>query len=293
MLHFLWHNHQHGFHRYEQFIDHIKFTPRDFNKSINEQNLLKNITWLFRINLVVIGFKKTSNVHKIQCKTHCICYTAFYAFQNPYFTLNIINATAKFILFKHGGKSYSTLLPIFNIQPLLSTHVVSCLSQLNLSNEYIHNLLQNKCHFDKTFNLFIYTSYSFVNRYTSLFKLKIGHFEAKQKTNNSVILFVTPELQEFSFWVVKLMPCAKFSSLQRAVFIDSIQHVPEGDRINHQKKNQIDKILNQENCICDHEHTKRILLESNQKMFKPLAYGKKQHKYLMEHLGMYVFLSNT
>lgn len=197
----------------------------------------------------------------------------------------MVTPVTTMIIYRHAGHQYFNLLPFSTLKPILSKHIMHSSSQLPVSKHYLSKLLLNKSEFNYEFNLLVYSSYSYEKRYSSLFKLKIGHF-SKHPNLPLIAVFLTPLLHQNEFLATKLTPPPiKCLFSQRTTQLDSIHHIPEGNRIKQRAKHKSEEILNQEKCICAHNMTQRIFLESNHKMFKPLAYGKKQHKYLYEHLG--------
>ena len=265
----------------ETMIEHIKLTPRTWNAKTNTVHILKYITWTLNLNINLLTFKMVNNEHVLA-----------YKFQNTIIKtkvlpLNSINPF-NFILYK---KKYYVLHSNFN-------SLIPCLININghdslTINDYLMTTntvkaILNNEPLNLPFSINIYTSYGFVQtswpkHIQSNF---IGHYQCKENSNIFNI-FVSPLLQANSFLFCLLtnnFDNIKF--LKKNIFVNP--HTVEGKQIHQttttaqEKNNQT--LLTQENCICDHPETERII-GPKLTSFKPLASKSQQKLFLYENLG--------
>jgi hypothetical protein len=278
----------------EEIIDKIKHTPFDWNSNIDWKLLLQHITYKFSININIVGFKLSK--YHFQCKRHTnLCYFPYYIFQNTFIKFfNISNQFETINLLFFNKKYYilhKTLTPC-----LINYPIINNIQNKNIFITYhdIDNIL-NKKKVNLTFNIFLYTSYNFLSK-KSINQLQnnlIGKHFFSEKAE-SFNLFLTPYMEQNKFYISVLsdiaLPNNQFNLKPN---FHSLRSLNEFKRISN-KQNQeqnLEKTLNQEFCICDHDTTQRIFLPPNNS-YKCLTSTESQKFFLYEHLQAFNLLNN-
>jgi len=275
---------------FDNFLQTLKLTLRDWKNDTDFIYALKYFTWTLGININILTFTKCRHIFK--CSLHSDCFLIIYKFQNPF--MKIFNnpnlKTINFFFYKNN------------------------LFQLNTSGHHLHpylinQLLVENLIFDNTlitiadllliinqtftgsfpFSIKIFTSYSFVStrctkQITNNF---IGDYQSSQ-SDETVWIFLNPWLfpNKFSIGLLSMDQKTKLTFSKKNFF--STVHVNEGTKIADIKNQQLNEqatILNQEYCICEHPltqivHSKLINLNT-----KHLASPMDQKYFLLENLG--------
>ncbi len=276
ILHYIWHNTKHSFTQYDELVEQIKFTSRQENNKVNnnrERQLLINITWIFHLDITIIGFRKSRQL-LCSCQDHLnLKQYPFYIFQNP--ILSLTENCDKLIILSTNDNFY--IYYSDNIQPLLinkpsKEHIT--FKNVLITHNHILDILQ-KSNLQLPFNVNIYSTYYYV-KFTAVNQISgclIGQF-INENNKNTLNIFVTPHLQRKHFHLNTVMNI-KLKRIFDPKFICSIKHVPEINKLYQRKleKCEIDnkELLNQEHCICDHPSTTGIFLHPKHKMFRPLG----------------------
>jgi len=270
LLHYYWCNVKHQFQTYDELVECIKLTPREWNKNIHQEELLRNISWMLNYDINIIGFKRTAFLNETDCcETHgSMCRYSYYIFKNPILSYkkkdsNIANVSIviyakQMYLFIHS-----------KLKPLLINkfpEVIDC-----ISNEKIVSIIQNK-EIEHSVNVNIYSSYHYIrsNYVKSIGKLLIGQYYNKNNTN-TLHLFFSPHPVCPGFYLNLLHNMSNISLKG----LGAQKNITEGTKIFQQKKLQSElegkSIDNQEHCVCDHPSTSQLMLLPAYKSFKPLG----------------------
>ena len=72
------------FKNYQEMVEMIKLTTRQWNKEIVNQKIFKQVSTIFNVNINLIGFQNSKSLkEKPLCEHEKICYIPIYKFQNP------------------------------------------------------------------------------------------------------------------------------------------------------------------------------------------------------------------
>jgi hypothetical protein len=253
------------FKNYQEMVEMIKLTTRQWNKEIVKQKIFKHVSTIFNVNINLIGFQNSETLkEKPLCEHKKTCYIPIYKFQNPivklvltkdnYFTpLHIIEYEKKFYIFN------VLLNPQFN-PFLIKDKPVSNLifAGEDISHSLIWDVLQSKP-MKKPFSIVIYSAYSLVNSFQTkrISSLPLGFYSAETETFPILYVFISPHLEQPTFETFQIFQNTK-TSLPNLKTIFSTTHLTEGEKV-FQSSSNIDKdLLDQEFCICEHPDTKRF-----------------------------------
>jgi hypothetical protein len=112
------------FKNYQEMVEMIKLTTRQWNKEIVNQKIFKQVSTIFNVNINLIGFQNSKSLkEKPLCEHKKICFIPIYKFQNPavklVLTKNNYFTPLHIIEYKNLFYSFKPLLnPQFN--PFLS-----------------------------------------------------------------------------------------------------------------------------------------------------------------------------
>lgn len=263
----------------ETMIEQIKLTPRTWDaKKSNMKYVLKYVTWTLKININLLILKKLKNE-----------YVLVYKFQNPIIKTKFtpVNTMSPFNFILNKQKIYvlnsdfNSLIPcLINMDAYYSFTINEHLITANT----VQTILKNEP-LNLPFSINIYSSYDFTQPdwKKNIQSNFIGQYHCKE---NSVILniFVSPLLQANSFLICLLTNDFDYIEFSNKNIFGN-PHIVEGKQIptmTHEATNQ--ELLTQENCICDHPETERIITPK-QTSFKPLATKSQQKLFLYENLG--------
>lgn len=237
--------------------------------------MLTNITWIFQIDVTIIGFKKNLKKPLCTCQQHSQCQISYpyYKFQNPVVKLLKSYSKLNIIFYQNNYFYYDQE----DLRPMLinklSNEVIT-FENITISNNHILDIL-HKAELNLPFCVNIYSAYYYVrqNSTNQISNCLIGQYVA---TNNSKVLqlFITPHLQKNTFHLNTVMNIVS-NSLYDQKIMCSTKHITEKIKIFQRKKEQSEidnkNILNQDQCICEHPSTTGLFLKSQQSMFKPLG----------------------
>jgi len=261
-------------------LNKIQLTPRICNNKLNEKLIVQHLTWIFNININIIGFKRTRTYGK--CKIHYNCSFPFYIFQNTFIkllskTIQVPNITIIYYLKKYYLINNNDI----NIMPHLVNFQMSNKLQFEkniITKEHVWNILENKSIYFP-FNINLYTTYKYV-RYPSQQKIIQQNLIASCNnsfSNKTLNIFITPHLQNNSFSFGILVNFINIKTLNKFENY-TIPHMQEGRKI-YQTENDSQPIpLNQEHCLCEHPTTQRIFFPKKDVFSKPL--GNYIYKYI-------------
>jgi len=275
LLHFYWSNANHNFKSYEELTECITLTPRQWNKTSFQTDLLRNISWLLNYDINIIGFKRTNLLNSVpNCTTHnLMCRYAFYIFKNPILKL-FKNCICSIIIINYAKKHY--LFVQANLNPLLINMPPD--NNCCISNADILKILQRTPNTELNINVNIYSSYNYVrNNFIKHIEKNLIAQYTKSSTANTVHIFYTPHLTTstmFNLNMLNIQPSQVPIYDHR--YLGSRKTITEETYVykNTGKNNtEYKTIQNQNFCICDHPTTTQLLLLPPYKSFKPL--GKK------------------
>ena len=286
MIHYIWNNYEALQRKYvsmEQMIEHIKLSPRIWNSQKNIIYVLKYFTWTLNININLLCFKRI-------CIHHDNCYVLSYKFQNtlmktrhqPVNTNNPIN-----IVF-HEKKYYVLSPNVDNYIPCLikmSSSPSILLNGHTITTSVIKNIINNPP-VDLPFSINIYTSYGYVQQSSTkqIQQQLIG--QSKSSTSSEIFhIFLTPLLNTQSFLICSLKNNFDENNTFNIKNTFENPHITEGKTVNEKDSIKKEQLLNQENCICDHEETQRFI-SPTLNSFKKLSSSSQQKFFLYENLGM-------
>jgi hypothetical protein len=150
-----------------------------------------------------------------------------------------------------------------------------------ISSFNVHDILMKQNIIDYPFNINFYTSYSYISQtYLKQINYIGGYFQSKDLS--TFHLFLSPDLQNNFKMCFITFPATltKNTTIQNY----SLQHIVERKKIKlENKQNKVERVLNQESCICDHPQTQRIFLPANNS-FKSLTSINSQKYFLYENL---------
>ena len=139
----------------DEIIEKIKHTPFDWNSKIDWKLILQHITYLFDININIIGFKLSKNF--FQCEKHLnLCYFPYYIFQNTFIKFFNTSNVFKTINLLFYNKKYYILKNSNLLQPSLINYPI--IKYIKIDNDYItqkviQNVLKNN-HVNYSYNIF-------------------------------------------------------------------------------------------------------------------------------------------
>lgn len=245
---------------YEQMLGQLKLTERQSNNSSVTKSL-QHITWTLNININIIGFKHTKYV--CQCQQHSSnCYYQYYIFQNP--LVKLLTSTLSITIMQWKHKFY-----IYNADQL-HPYLINKQNDYNIpfSASSIWDILHN-IPIALAYNVILYSSYSYIRK--SSVRLLQNSIIAQYKCNNdsntqTIHIFVSPALTKDKIRL-NMLDCPSIPSSRS---MGPVSHVHESMYLKKRQRQQIDKIQNQEFCICQHPKTARMFIPTK-KHFKPLG----------------------
>jgi len=275
---------------FDNFLQTLKLTLRDWKNDTDFIYALKYFTWTLGININILTFTKCR--HIFNCSFHSDCSLIIYKFQNSF-------------------------MKIFNNPNLKSINFFfykNNLFQLNTSSHHLHPYLINQLLFENLifnntlitiadllliinqtftgsfpFSIKIFTSYSFVSTRctTQITNNFIGDYQSSQ-SDETVWIFLNPWLDpnKFSICLLSMDQKTKLTFSKKNFF--STVHVNEGTKIADIKNQQLNEqatILNQEYCICEHPLTQIVHSKLKNLNTKHLASPMDQKYFLLENLG--------
>jgi len=247
---------------FADFINFISFTPRtSFNPKNDLNDILKYLTWTLNINITISTFQKVKiNKHKNQ-------FVLRYKFQNTlvkllrqpqqYKSLHILLFKKKQYIFKHS-----------NMFPLLLNNTPQneiYFDNVTITAQNILDILQKKNEIVYSFNINIFTAYSFVTQNSKqITNTMIGQYIVNLRKNtcatteiDNLNIFITPHLENMYINFINIIEVSASSPLlnilnKQNLFVNTLK--PEGDKTTF-VKNKKENILNQNFCLCDHPNT--------------------------------------
>lgn len=277
----LWIHHRQNecsFKTYQELIERVKLTPRQWNSSTNINQNLKYLTWALGTSINLIKFKK--KINKLQntfpCSHTSNCFMPIYQFHNPYTKL-VQKKQSNFSqinILEFNSHYYS--LPSDSCYPVLINKVSNFNFDLISKNDIQHILYGNQV--KSPFMVALYSTPSYIRtQYTNIINQNIIGV-LKNNATQILHLFLTPHLNGTDFDVYQLETLNHFDhkSFNQKNYL-SCTRSTEGN-INLKMTNNTNKnILNQEYCVCDHLDTARYFAPTSSS-FKPLGEFKK-HSY--------------
>jgi len=277
----LWHESKHNFDCYEELVNKIKFTAREWKLQKDRIALLKNISWIFHLDITIIGFCHRRVL--CTCKHHFskMCVQPYYIFQNPLLKI-LKQQNAQMSIIIHNDNFYlnsGDCLKPFLLNKLPNDPSTVTFNNFAISSTVIVDIiLKNKvlplC---IPFNVHIYSTYTYTNvtSVKHITKHLIGQY-LNNDSSDHLHLFITPHLSNLNLYVNVLMNIKNPLIYDKKTLIgSSIFHFTEMNKIYTRKKKQEEHqnktVLNQEHCICDHSSTTAVFLSKPTKMFKPLG----------------------
>jgi len=253
------------FKNYQEMVEMIKLTTRQWNKEILNQKVFKHVSTIFNVNINLIGFQNSKSLkEKPLCEHKKICFIPIYKFQNPavklVLTKNNYFTPLHIIEYKNLFYSFKPLLnPQFN-PFLVKEKPVSNLifAGEDISHSLIWDVLQCKP-MKKPFSIVIYSAYSFVKSFQTkqISNLPLGFYRAETETFPILYVFISPHLEKPTFEIVQILQNTK-DSLPNPKTIFSTTHITEGEKVFQSISNTDKDLLDQEFCICEHPDTKRF-----------------------------------
>lgn len=270
----LWIHHRHNncsFKTYQDFIERIKLTPRKWNSNSNINQTLKYLTWALgtSINLIKFKHKKNNQKNNFLCPHTSLCYIPCYQFHNPFIKLKQKNHSEFYQVNLLEFQSVYYSIPSNSCYPILINKAPN-FNFDTISKSDICNILQgNKI--EKNFMVGLYSTPSYVRtQYTNIISQNL--IGILQNNSTTILhLFITPHLNGTDFDVYQL---EIFNQLDHTSF-HLINHLSctrptEGDPIFKSSERPNTKLLNQDNCVCEHPDTARYFAPTN-KAFKSLG----------------------
>lgn len=224
-------------------------------------DILKYLTWTLNINITISTFQKVKiNKHKNQ-------FVLRYKFQNTlvkllrqpqqYKSLHILIYKKKQYIFKHS-----------NMFPLLLNNTPQneiYFDNVTITAQNILDILQKKNEIVYSFNINIFTAYSFVTQNSKqITNTMIGQYIVNLRKNtcatteiDNLNIFITPHLENMYINFINIVEVSASSPLlnilnKQNLFVNTLK--PEGDKTTF-VKNKKENILNQNFCLCDHPNT--------------------------------------
>lgn len=260
ILHFFW-SHQSNYKTFDELVGEIKFTPRILKSGQNTtKQILRHLSWILDININIIGFKRTRDQSHQYNEVPNESYFFYYIFQNTFTKLNQIPKLPLNInILYFEDKYYNLIAPNIDIKPFL---IYNRSPQDYISKDDILKIINGeKPSKNFSYNINLYTSYNFISNISTTASI---HIIGKYSSNNgdrkkTIHLFITPSLHGQNF------ECTVLSSLSKDLIFNKINkysngHLLEGFKSVLNKANKPQEPLNQEFCICNHLHTKRIFI---------------------------------
>jgi hypothetical protein len=251
---------------YEKMIEKFKITPRQWNTNHPDYQVLQHLTWIFRVNVNIIEFKRRRDFGPCECQS-LSCLMPAYKFQNT--MMKLLKAQPSVTVMLYEKKMY-VLKENFFEPYLINLHPDQHISinSTVVTNQMVYDIINYKpvtlqC------NVKIYTSYTYI-RAQSTKKLANNiiatHFYANDV--NTLHLFVTPHLMDYNISVFKLSNITDNTFFQKNIMC-SYNHLTEGQKVFQNSRVNQDT-LNQESCICEHPNTNRIFPNSKN-LYKQLG----------------------
>jgi hypothetical protein len=263
----MWIHHLHKqYSTYEKMIERFKITPRQWNTNHPDYEVLQHLTWIFKVNVNVIEFKRKRNFGECDCQTSC-CLMPAYKFQNT--MMKVLNAQPSVTVMCYKKTLY--VLKENYFEPyLINLHPDQYISVNStvVTNQMVYDIINNKP-VTLEYNVKIYTSYTYIRSQST--KKLANNIIAYHFYNNNVgtlHLFVTPHLMNNTISINKLSNINDNTFFQRNMMC-SYNHLTEGQKVFQNSRVNQDT-LNQEYCICEHPTTNRIFPNSK-KLYKPLG----------------------
>jgi hypothetical protein len=238
---------------FEELGERFKFTPRVWRKKNDFIYILKTLSWTLNININYLGF----TTQHIACKHDTKTFLLVYKFQNT--LVKLLRQPHPFrditlFLFKKKIYVLKPDMDITKLNPYL-TNVLSS-KKAEMSKTDIIKILQ-RASIKLPQDVKIFSAY-FFGKISNQLKVHnfIAHYKSEKTDQPEMVLFISPNLSGSDFDIYKLDACNiehsfnPLSSLSHA-------HKQEGDPC-YKKKPQLDKPLNQDFCICDHEEIRQI-----------------------------------
>ena len=272
MLQHIWIHRQDGcsLSTYQEFIEKIKITPRQWNLSVNINQIMKYVSWVLGIPINMVKFKRKRPEHKMEfiCSHQCHCYIPCYKFNNPY--IKLCNLSRKEFLpiniLEFQSKYYS--IPAESCNPILINKQPS-LQLDNISKNDVRNILHGNP-VKIPFMVVLYSTPAYVR---AIHTKIISQNVIKVLENNSskmINLFITPRLNSDDFDVYQLESLSQNPKKFNKKNNFNCSRPTEGNPIFKSKDNLNKTLLNQDNCMCDHPDTDRYYAP-NKRTFKPLG----------------------
>jgi hypothetical protein len=261
--------------KYQELVEMLKITPRQWNKEIPVQKVFKYISTVLNININLITFQYSRTLKQQNLCEHAKnCLIPVYKFQNPtvklVYTRNNYFTPVHIIEHKQKFYSFNSLLnPEFN--PFLikcnPTTKISFAGE-EISLDLIENVLRSKP-VKKQFSIVLYSAFSLVKSTSNtkqMAKLLLGFFNAQTENPSILYLFIIPHLENSTFTIVQIFQKYKTPLLNpKTIFHTS--HFTEGESVFQNNCDISEDLLDQESCICEHPDTERYFLPDNAAFF--------------------------
>jgi hypothetical protein len=195
-------------------------------------------------------------------------------FQNTIIKLIENNSPIKPLTLVYAKRKYYVLKE-YNLTPLLinqQTSLTTFTSQnQSITTVDILDILKNLSTPKKfTFNIYIYTSYKYtqIKSFNHISKNLIGNYVCPD-TKDTLHLFISPFL--INSFVFHVLPNEMFDSTLDKLKLGKYENLLSSEGIkNCNQTHPVDKVLNQEFCVCEHRETQQIFLQKT-KQFSTLG----------------------
>lgn len=253
---------------YNEFVEKFKHTSR--SSQIKPVALLTHISWMFNININIIGFKRSNNFN-FSCNHTTKCYISYYIFQNT-----IVKCQPKcvqipsLVLYK---QKLFVLNSTIQLQPALMTltppspFLKTQQNTFELSPMDIKRIL-NKQNVNIPYSIYLYTSYYHITKRNAHHRIPkcLVDIHINKLSTTTLHIFLIPSIDGQTFKLIELQNI-KLSVNSYNKFV-----LPSKTETDTQFRHASPKCdtLNQDHCICAHPETQRIFLPPS-KSFKHLG----------------------
>jgi len=262
LLHRIWLHHKQTtkYADYHAFVETVKKTPRPWNSTTSLKAMLKQMSWLLNIDITLLSFKQAGETY--HCPHGADYFFLTFLFQNPMLKLLRKQTDWTPVIIIQYNKKY--FVPVTKLPAPSLINIAPEPSGILVNNTFIHHhdilKLLNNDKVDFSFSLVVYSAYSYVRKTFSkeIQKTILGMY-CSSTSDQIVHLFLVPKLHSTAFDLFLLegdLPLPP--SFHKTSLLD-YQHLTEGKPIFKGTGNKVPTVLNQEQCLCDHDETQYVL----------------------------------